>query len=97
MDTLENLDAIHTPCRYNSVEKDSIGSIIQRVDESHDDFLTEFNWKFSDAIEDLKKQRIKGVTAISEEYTETAAKLDDKVISLRKALQNASDALSEFS
>lgn len=92
--TEENLDTVYTPCRYDSTERDIL---LQAVDERCEEHFDAFQVKSYEANEDLERERDDGVTAIREEVKEATSDLHDTVSSFREVLQNASDALKQFS
>ncbi|KAL7957507.1 hypothetical protein V8C34DRAFT_285374 [Trichoderma compactum] len=92
--TEENLDTVYTPCRYDSTERDFL---VQAVDERCEEYFDAFQVKSYEANEDLEKERDDGVTAIREEVKEATSDLHDTVASFREVLQNASNALKQFS
>lgn len=92
--TPENLDAVYTPCRYDSTERDFL---LQEVDDRCEEHFDAFQANSYEATEELEKERDNGLTIIREEVKEATSDLHDTVTCFREVLQTASDALKKFS
>lgn len=100
LNTQETIDADHTPCRYDSEERDAI---LQAVEDKYDEHIQDLNWTSSDAINDMERERRKAVDAIGEEHREAIADLgearaevDDMKTRIIKAFKDVNTALERI-
>lgn len=97
-DTLADLNTGHTPCRYDTEEREGI---LQGIDILYDDHTTSLQSASKDLIDDLEKERDKAIDQVRDECNEITIQCKDEVeeaqknihaikTRLTKTLQNAS-------
>lgn len=98
--TQETLDAAHTPCRYDSDEKDAI---LQAVDDKCDEYIDELKWISHEAMKDIEREQRNAVDAIGEENREAKADLrearaevDDMKTRIIEAFKDVNTALEKI-
>ncbi|PNP48418.1 hypothetical protein TGAMA5MH_00456 [Trichoderma gamsii] len=77
----ENLESVHTPCRYDSKEREFLKSdVIETCEQS----LEELQTQKEEASEDMADGCLKGVTAIEEVSREAKLNLQETAVCLEK-------------